>query len=357
MDKVKSILPTSFTFNFLRKADDLCAPCDEDGLLPPIPGKRKPRFRQYEIDDLKHIWYRVVCVNDVGLSDEAGKRSFLGPTGHIERANVWTHLFAMAVFGLYCFLRPLTVMSERNTWSSALAALSYAAFVVTFASSATYHVYSANEYWSSRTRLLDYAGIYLGISAGTLSDLSTVTLNLTDTPWQSIADVWVGMAVLVVFFFVRRMQLTVDQTRMPYLTNKCTLGFARSTNVDLEHSSLRAAAGVAMAFSWVQMIPGAFLTLEDDCAWMFAGSRFVGTGILIGGMVLDNVVLYPDMWFENDDAPPTTCVCRSSRSGCGGGWICTSHSLWHLLALLSTVVTTAGTEYVIAVSALLAAAT
>ena len=61
--------------------------------------------------------------------------------------------------------------------------------------------------------------------------------------------------------------------------------------------------------------------------------------------------------FKNDEAPPTACVCRSSRSGCGGGWICTSHSLWHVLALLSTVVTTAGTEYVIAVSALLAAAT
>jgi hypothetical protein len=72
-------------------------------------------------------------------------------------------------------------------------------------------------------------------------------------------------------------------------------------------------------------------------------------------MWLDNVVMYPDVWFENDEEPPTACVCRSSKPGPGGGWICTSHALWHVIALLSTVITTVGTEYVIAVSSVLSA--
>lgn len=351
-----AVVPRSFTFDLLRKTEDLCAPCDEEGFISTDSGVGKQmRFLQYEVEQIKDIWYRVVCVNDVGLSKRAAAKSYLGRTGHIERANVWTHLLATAIFATYCCARPFVEAVNPGSLSSTLAAASYASFVVTFLSSSTYHVYSANSYWSSRTRMLDYFGIYLGISTGTLSDLSTVTLNLKDTPWQSIADVWIGMGVIVVFFAVRRARLSVEQTRLPYLAGKCSLGFARSTNVDLEHSSLRATAGVAMAFAWVQMIPGAFETLELDCAWVFSSSRFVGTGVLIAGMVLDNLILYPDLWFENDNAPPTACVCYSNKEGCGGGWICTSHALWHVFALFSTLTTTVGTEYVIATSALLAA--
>jgi hypothetical protein len=357
MKRMTLFLPESLTFRSLRKADPICSPCDDELIITSESDKTNAhiKFKQYEIEDVKNIWYRVLCVNDVGLSESAAQTSFLGKTGHIERMNVWTHLFAMALFLIYLLVRPFTQMGARDTLSSDLASLSYVGFAITFASSATYHVYSANEYWSSRTRLLDYTGIYLGFSVGVLCDLSTITLNLRDVPTQAVIDVWVGMMTLVIFFVVRRMNLTIAQTRMPYLANKCTLGFARSTNVDLEHSTLRAAGGIAMAFSWIQMIPGAYATLENDCAWMFSGSRFVGTGVLLVGMWLDNVVMYPDVWFENDEEPPTACVCRSSKPGPGGGWICTSHALWHVIALLSTVITTVGTEYVIAVSSVLSA--
>ena len=67
---------------------------------------------------------------------------------------------------------------------------------------------------------------------------------------------------------------------------------------------------------------------------------------LVAGMLLDNAVLYPDSWFEGNE-PPHTCVCYSRARGPGGGWIMTAHALWHIIALVSTVVTTAGTEYVL----------
>ena len=339
---------SGFTFKFLRPAPQ-CVACEvQDETWHVRNGGGG--FRQYEIDTTENVWYRVVCKNEVGLSQ--GFESYLGPTGHYERMNVWSHLFAAVLYFAYLLARPLTPMGSVASLSSSLAAVSYGSFVVTFFLSSSYHVYSAQREASAITRLGDYFGIYLGIAAGTMSDICIATLNLSGVCWQAVVDVWLGMAILVLFFVVRRASLDVDETRKDYFSNKCSLGFARSTNVDLEHSSLRAAAGIAMAFSWVLAIPGAFSTLESDCAWAFAGSRFIGTGILLFGMVLDNVILYPDSWHEDENFRLNPC-CYSSRDGCGGGWIMSSHALWHIIALFSTIVTSLGTEYVIAFSELL----
>ena len=351
------VLPERLGFQKVITPAFTCAECDPDGEIPDeklnkklakkntSKSRRGRRFAQYDVndDDIGRIWYRVVCVNDRVPTDS----SYLGPTGHIERANVWTHMFAAVVYMIYSVLRPITPAGSVDTISSSLAAFAFASFCTTFVFSSVYHVYSANKWWSAATRLGDYFGIYLGIAAGTLSDLAVVTENLKDVRWTAVADMWIAMALLVVFFGVRRFTLTPEETRLAYLSDKCTLGFARNTNVDLEHSSLRAAAGTVMAFSWVLLIPGAFSTLETDCAWIFSGSRFIGTGILAAGMILDNAVLYPDNWFKESEAPPRNCVCYNKSEGCGGGWIMTSHALWHIIALASTMITTFGTEYVI----------
>ena len=342
----KSVNLDGFTFDVLKQQAPICGACEEQDTAV--------GFRQYEIKSLKQIWFRVVCINDVGLGEEAASKSYIGPTGHYERMNVWSHLLSAVVFFVYVVVRPATPMGQSDSLSSSLAAVSYAAFVITFFSSSAYHVYSANKEMSAVFRIGDYAGIYLGIAAGTLSDICIATLNLAGVYWQAVADVWIGMTILVAFFVVRRSVLDVEETRKDYFSNKCSIGFARSTNTDLEHSSLRAAAGVAMAFSWILAIPGVFATLENDCAWVFSGSRFVGTGTLFFGMALDNLILYPDAWYKDKEAPPPQCFCsHSRRSGCGGGWIMSSHALWHFIALLSTLCTTFGTEYVVSVSQVL----
>lgn len=249
-----SIYPnlSGFTFNFLSRQTDICAECDYQDEWDNSKG-----FRQYEVENTQNVWYRVVCINNVGLKGKAALESYLGPTGHYERMNVWSHLSAAVLYFAYLLARPLTPMGSVATLSSSLAAVSYGSFVVTFFISSSYHVYSANKEASAITRLGDYFGIYLGIAAGTMSDICIATLNLAGVYWQAIVDVWIGMTILVLFFVVRRTALDVDETRKEYFANKCSLGFARSTNVDLEHSSLRAAAGVAMAFSWVLAVPGA----------------------------------------------------------------------------------------------------
>ena len=345
-------------FKFTVIGEKISVPCEEcDDEEDDCEEIRKDdtgpkRFAQYEINDLSRIWCRVVCVN----THPGGKRfrnSLLGPTGHIERMNVWTHLFASLVYLLHTVLRPLAYASRSPSLSNSLVTVDSACLVVTYFVSSAYHVYSANRFWSAVTRLADYAGIYLGIASGFLVDLSISTVNLTNVPWQAVADVWLAMAIMILFFAFRRVNLSIDETRLPYLENRCTMGLARSTNVDLEHSSLRAAAGTIMVFSWTVAVPASFNTLEQHCALVFLISHVVSTLILIGGMALDNMIMYPDTWFRDSKAMPTRCVCYSKREGCGGGWIVTSHALWHLVALLSTFCNTVGLEYVIYSSSVL----
>lgn len=366
-DAAMRIDVTGFKVDLLRKVQTpICTLCESQQETE--EERERKRFLQYEIDSVeccstRGVWYRVLWRNRVyhehsntgaPMPPLAFKGSLLGPTGHLERMNAWSHIFAALLYLAYLPVRLYaTPMGRETSLSSTLAAVSYASFVGTFALSVVYHVYSPNVRLSAVTRIFDYFGIYAGIACGALSDLSTTTLNLQNVPAQSVADIFGGGVLIVAFFVVRRVVLPIEETRRPVLAQKCSLGFGRMANVDLEHSSLRAAAGIALAFGWILTIPGAFETLEVDCAWMFAGSRFVGTGVLIAGMAWDNVVAFPDVWYENDEKPGSfVCWSNSSRPGCGG-CVVSSHTLWHFLALLSTVITSVGTEYVIAASEVL----
>ena len=53
----------------------------------------KEGFSQYEVKDegLGSIWYRVVCINVLPDGKKAPTNSLLGPDGHLERMNVWSH--------------------------------------------------------------------------------------------------------------------------------------------------------------------------------------------------------------------------------------------------------------------------
>ncbi len=310
-------------------------------------------FGPYEIRDLGFfnldVWKRVLFHNNWSgkntgkLNPPPWDKSLLGRFGHIERANAWTHIAGGLLYMIYVAARPYTPQGAAQSLSDELAYAALWSYIFTFYMSACYHVYSANYVMSAITRLGDYFGIYLGISAGTLADVSLTSKNLALASWQSVADVWIGMAVLVAFFVYRRIQLPIHKTRLPYMGGKCSFGLARSTNVDLEHCGLRAAAGLAMALGWIQVIPAAFATLELDCALALTGGRLAGTALLILGMFWDNVLLYPDAYDIDKDAPP---LFLSATKPCG--CICTSHAIWHVIAIASIVATTTGSEYVLA---------
>lgn len=334
-------VPANFKFDLLRSpqaAIELqCQEAEEDEV----------DYDQYEIKDLRWIWYRVVCVNRI--PGKTFKGSLLGPTGHLERASVWVHLLAAMAYLIHSIVR-YTIYGnsgEKDSLSNRLVTTSSIALVFTFVISSTYHVYSANAFYSAVTRQFDYFGIYLSIGASYAADLSISTLNMKDIPAQAYMDLWFAMALMVGFFGIRRLSLTVSETRMEYFNEKCGLGLARRTNADLEHSSLRASAGFIMALSWILCMPLAFKNIESDSAGVLLWSHIIGTVILILGMALDNILFFPDEFVELNMGR-RRCLCYSDREGCGGGFVFNSHALWHVVSFAATVSTTIGLEYVIA---------
>ena len=135
--------------------------------------------------------------------------------------------------------------------------------------------------------------------------------------------------------------------------------------MDLEHSSLRAAAGSILVFSWILVIPGGLVTLEPFCAGVFLSAHIAGTLVLIAGMALDNVFFSPDKYITKADTP-TACacyisrtrglLCYSSKRGVFGGWVMTSHAWWHVIALISTICNSIGVEVIVATSDVLSKA-
>lgn len=323
------------TFDFLKQQPNICGDCeDDDGTFP-----------QYEIRDAREAWYRVLIRNEV---DDPPQGSLLGPEGHIERCSVATHLLAAALMFLYVAVRPALPFFGAESTSNDLAVWSYVLLALCYFVSAVYHVYSPVRLWSAVTRLFDYAFIYVALASGLVADLSLVTNHLRDVPWQAYGDTCISAAILTGFFVFRRTQLPIEQTRVSYFRNKCALGFARHTNVDLEHSSLRAAGGLCLMFAWVLNVASAFKTLPPDCAAVFVATRIGAAVVLVAGMYFDNNVLFPESFLEKNNENQGCMRCfHDSKAGCGHGWVLNSHALWHLVAFVSATVGVAGREYVV----------
>ena len=66
-------------------------------------------LKQYEVNDLGRIWWRVVCVNEIA---DPPTKSVVGPTGHLERLNVWTHVAGALLYAFYIPLRDATPMGK-----------------------------------------------------------------------------------------------------------------------------------------------------------------------------------------------------------------------------------------------------
>lgn len=97
----------------------------------------------------------------------------LGPTGHYERFNVWTHVFAVVLFVAYAVVRHK--VADDDSLEGALTSAAAWAAAFTFLMSSVYHATNPDRELSTLTRILDYFGIYLGIVVTSLADISVVT--------------------------------------------------------------------------------------------------------------------------------------------------------------------------------------
>ena len=276
------------------------------------------------------------------VADMRRKKSLLGVYGHTERMNAWTHLIGAAVFLAFSIARPLTGFDTRSI-PAKLSAASSALTIVVFLVSTTYHVYGTIRSWSPWLRASDHGAIYVGLAVASVTDVAIATRGFGQTPWQTIADPILIAAVLLSFFVYRRAVLPQSATEIAW--GECALGLFRIQHSDYTHGALRSAGYVVLSFCFMQLIPLMYASLSQTSATTITLCNAAAVGLLVLGLLLDNVAIWPDIAYEERyyAKRPPGLFCHSRACGC----ITTSHALWHVSTLLSIGVLTVGREVVI----------
>jgi len=327
-----SDLPWKFSLGrALGRLDD--APCEA------CADEVQPEHDQWHVPRDRSVFWAVAIHHDTGHKHP---KSIIGPYGHIERLNVWTHLVATLVFALYAIVRrvvlpPATtqdVMVVVAAWSTAF----------TFGVSTVYHTTAPRPELAFFTRVADYLAIYLSISVTSLADMAVATKGFDLVKWQTIVDIPLAALLIGLFFILRRAALTTEQTLAP-TTRGCPsgLGLFRSLHQDNEHSALRASTSFVLSTAWFLVVPTTVQMIPLAAA-VFISLEAVALLVLLVGMTIDNVFNWPD-----------TAYARGERFGCSNrrcGCLVTSHALWHIFAFVAALLSAAAREYGIAVTKL-----
>ena len=86
-------------------------------------------------------------------------------------------------------------------------------------------------------------------------------------------------------------------------------------------------------------VPAAVMTLDGSVAWVVLLLQGFAFAAIVGGMVLDRVVNWPNSEMIKGRHACLACP----DQGC----TMTAHGLWHVIALLSTTLTVLAREYAV----------
>lgn len=303
--------------------------------------------------DLRSACIRVLCWNPPRVDRGGGrarvemqrrKFSFLGVTGHIERMNAFTHLFGTLLFLVFASVRPATALDSASTAGKISTATSYLV-ALTFLVSTCFHTLGTVRWLAPIMRTFDHGAIDVALAAASTADLAVVTLGFADVPWQTVADAVCVAVVILAFFVYRRAVLPASATELEW--GDCALGLFRRQHADFEHSALRSASYVTLSFGFLTVIPAAFANLTHFAAVSLVVANGTALLLLIAGLLLDNVLVWPDVIYNDARkrrGQKPWLFCHSTQCGC----IVTSHAIWHVFTLVSVVLQTVGREIAIA---------
>lgn len=294
-----------------------------------------PADDHYIVERPSEAYRRVMWSNP---SKTSRSTSIVGPTGHLERANAWTHMVGAALFALYGLVRIAFI--DTHSVASQLSGIAIMLTAATFLISTVYHVYGTVPGCAAFVRNLDHVSIYLSMSFAGVADVALVSNDFVRTPLQVPTDALVSATCLGVYFSVRRYFVPREETREFMFTEACSLGLFRMQHSDLEHAGLRIVGVGALTLMWILLVPAAFSTLPSGMAVLYLASRILAAALLASGIVLDNLYLPDRSFVERPFDFLKPLACQSKRYGC----VCTSHSWWHVLSILGAAVITASRE-------------
>ena len=274
----------------------------------------------------------VLCVNErVFLSPQYALESLLGPTGHLERFSAWAHIAGAVGFGVYAIVRHS--LDEAQTESETIASWWVTGAVwslaATFAASSIYHCTTPSKRFATVTRQLDYLAIYLSIVFGGVSDLAVVTRGFDAVPWLTIVDVPIAAVLVGGFFLFRRLVLDEDET-WESSTLGCSMNsiFFYRLHSDGFHSALRKSSSLLLSLSSVGLNTPALFSNAKEVAGSVIALQMSGFAVLVIGMILDNLVVWPDLYLKRGKQYGFPISCKPC------GCVMNAHAIWHILAIV-----------------------
>ena len=282
---------------------------------------------QYSVAPGKNVCFAVLFKNDTGRKHPG---SLLGDYGHAERLSAWVHLVAGVGFLIYCIVRPLAITTE-HTMAETLTTVAAGGVAFAFVSSTIYHSTAPSKTLTVWTRQLDFVGIYSARALGSLADFAIATRSFQNVNILSVLDGPLACVLVGIFFISRRALLDTDATWSTYLGG-CTLNFGlmRRGHLDLDHTGARQATSFLLAISYFTTVPSLYSNFGSTDATTVFVLELACLLLLVIGMVVDNVWVFPDDALAAGTGPKFL-VCKSC--GCIG----TAHSIWHVLSVIAAV--------------------
>jgi len=282
---------------------------------------------QYTIRPGRSMCWSVLFRNDTGKKHP---NSLLGTYGHVERLSAWIHLVGGILFLIYAISRSFVFTNEHNLAESATTA-SAAGVAFAFLSSTIYHVTAPSKALTMWTRQLDYVGIYTALALGYVADFAIATHGFNNVSILSIVDGPLACVLVAVFFLLRRLFTDADETWDTFLGG-CTLslGLLRRGHIDLEHTGTRQSTSFLIGISYFVTVPSLYSNFDSRDATVIFLLELGCLGLLVIGMLVDNMAVYPDIALSSGKGP-TFLACTSC--GCIG----TSHAIWHAFSVVAAV--------------------
>ena len=323
----------------------------------PAPPEACEYMDQYSVGDKDNpktgcarfweLFQGVAISNDV--SGRPGVVSkLLGPTGHYERLSFWTHFVGTFLFAIYAIVRTILVRNDARLAGGLTSAAAWTIAAV-FLSSSVYHATAPDLKFAMVTRVLDYAGIYSGITVTTTADIAVATRGFENVPYQTILDLPAAAVLLILFFIWRRGMTPGEETWTPHeITSRSKDGCLLSRGLfsfghrDLAHIQMRQSTSLLLFANYFMSVPAAFAVLGGGVARVVLVLQISGFVTVSLGMAIDRLFQWPD---GNLVEGSMTCLSCPSDGSPACGAVLNSHAVWHIVALLSAALTCISREY------------
>lgn len=312
---------------------------------------------QYSVGDKKQpkegcsrFWE---LVHGVAISNDVTGRpglvsQLLGPTGHYERLSFWTHFLGTFLFAIYAMIRTILV-SDNPRLAGILTSAAAWTIAAVFLTSSVYHATAPDINFAMVTRVLDYAGIYAGITVTTTADIAVATRGFQNVPYQTVLDLPAAACLLTLFFIWRRGMTPGEDTWTAHqITSRSKDGCLLSRGLfsfghrDLAHINIRQATSLLLFANYFMSVPAAFAVLGNGVTQVVLALQISGFVTVSLGMAIDRVFKWPDGHLVEGSM---TCLSCPSDGSPACGAVLNSHAVWHIVALISAALTCMSREY------------